>query len=418
MPNRLSRPMRRRAAALAIAAALPIAAALAAVLPAQAQEPRWTETPWETVVERAAGGQVYWNAWGGSAVTNDYIRWVADRLAARYDIELVHVKLTDTAEAVRKVLAEKSAGRDADGSVDLIWINGENFKAMKDADLLFGPLDEILPNFALIDPEEKPTTVIDFTVPTEGLEAPWGMAKIVFPYDSARVEETPDSTEALLAWAEANPGRFTYPAPPDFTGSTFLKQALYALVDDPAVLLDPAGENFEAVTAPLWAYLDALHPVMWREGRDFPKSSADQTQMLDDAVIDIAISFNPAEASALIAQGRLPETVRTFVFEDGTIGNTHFVAIPYNSPNKAAAMVTANFLMSPEAQAKKQNADVWGDQTVLSFSRLSPEARAVFDALPRGPATLAPDALGPSLPEPHPSWMTRIEERWLARYGA
>ncbi|MEQ8602499.1 MAG: ABC transporter substrate-binding protein [Marivibrio sp.] len=413
MPNRLS-PL-KRAAAVALALAAPLAAAS---VPAQAEEPRWTETPWSAVAQRAAGGQVYWNAWGGSEATNDYIRWVADRLEERHDIELIHVKLTDTAEAVRKVLAEKSAGRDDDGSVDLIWINGENFKAMKDAGLLFGPLDEILPNFALIDPEEKPTTVIDFTVPTEGLEAPWGMAKIVFPYDASRVAQTPASTRELLRWAEANPGRFTYPAPPDFTGSTFLKQALYALAEDPAVLLDPAGENFEAVTAPLWAYLDALHPVMWRAGRDFPKSSADQIRMLDNAVIDIAISFNPAEASALIAQGRLPETVRTFVFDEGTIGNTHFVAIPYNSPNKPAAMVTANFLMSPEAQAKKQNAEVWGDQTVLSFSRLSPEARALFEDLPRGPATLPPDELGPTLPEPHPTWMTRIEERWLARYGA
>ena len=412
MPNR---PFRRLLS--------PLAAALAALTlsgaAALADSPRdWTTASWDEIVAEAAGGQVYWNAWGGSEATNDYIQWVADELEARYDIELIHVKLTDTAEAVRKVLAEKTAGRDADGSVDLIWINGENFKAMKDAALLFGPLDEILPNFALIDPEEKPTTVIDFTVPTEGLEAPWGMAKIVFPYDSARVSQTPASTEELLSWAQANPGRFTYPAPPDFTGSTFLKQALHALAEDPAVLLDPAGENFDSVTAPLWAYLDALHPAMWRDGRDFPKSSTDQTRMLDNAVIDISISFNPAEASALIAQGRLPETIRTFVFEDGTIGNTHFVAIPYNSPHKAAAMVTSNFLMSPEAQARKQNAEVWGDATVLSFSRLSDEERARFAELPRGPATLPPDELGPTLPEPHPSWMTRIEERWLARYGA
>ncbi|MCR9220327.1 MAG: ABC transporter substrate-binding protein [Alphaproteobacteria bacterium] len=391
-------------------AALGLALALAAPAAGAAD---WSET-----VAAAEGGQVYWNAWGGSETTNSYIRWVADRVEERYDVELTHVKLGDTAEAVRKVLAEKTAGRHDDGSVDLIWINGENFKAMKDAALLYGPLDEMLPNFALIDPEEKPTTVIDFTVPTEGLEAPWGMAKIVFPYDSARIEETPNSLKELLAFAQANPGRFTYPAPPDFTGSTFLKQALYELATDADALLDPAGESFDAVTAPLWDFLDALDPVLWRGGADYPKSSADQIRMLDNGEIDIAISFNPGEASALITQGRLPETIRTFVFEKGTIGNTHFVAIPYNSPNKAAAKVVANFLMSPEAQAHKQNADVWGDQTVLSFSRLDAAERALFADLPRGVATLPPDQLGPSLPEPHPSWMTRIEERWLTRYGS
>ncbi|MBP5858929.1 ABC transporter substrate-binding protein [Marivibrio halodurans] len=401
--------------ALAILAA-PLAIglfALSVASPASAQERVWPE-----ILAAAEGESVYWNAWGGSESTNGYIQWVADTVEDRFGIDLVHVKLNDTAEAVRKVLAEKTAGRDEDGSVDLIWINGENFKAMKDANLLHGPLDEILPNFALIDPVEKPTTVIDFTVPTEGLEAPWGMAKIVFPYDSARLEETPGSIRELLAFAKANPGRFTYPAPPDFTGTTFLKQALHALADDPAVLLDPAGGNFAAVTAPLWAYLDELDPVLWREGTDYPKSSTEQMRMLDNGAVDIAISFNPGEASALIAQGRLPETVRTFVFDEGTIGNTHFVAIPYNAAHKDAAMVVANFLMGPEAQARKQDATVWGDQTVLSVAKLSAEQRALFADLPRGPATLPPNALGPSLPEPHPTWMTRIEEHWLTRYGS
>jgi putative thiamine transport system substrate-binding protein len=397
------------------AALILLAAAAIAPMPASAQE---TTQSWPNIVEGADGQSVYWNAWGGSAAINDYIQWVADELEDRHNIELVHVKLGDTAEAVRKVLAEKSAGRNDDGSVDLIWINGENFKAMKDADLLYGPLDEMLPNFALIDPVEKPTTVIDFTVPTDGLEAPWGMAKIVFPYDSARLQDPPGSVDELLSYAKANPGRFTYPAPPDFMGTTFLKQVLHVKATDPAVLLQPAGDDFEAVTAPLWAYLDALDPLLWRDGQDYPKSSSDQIDMLDNAVVDIAISFQPGEASALIAQGRLPESVRTFVFDDGTIGNTHFVAIPYNSPNKQAAMVLANFLMSPEAQAKKQNADVWGDETVLSFSKLSGDQRKLFTDLPSGVATLSPDELGPTLPEPHPSWMTRIEERWLTRYGS
>ncbi|HQE97017.1 MAG TPA: hypothetical protein PKY20_02370, partial [Methanothrix sp.] len=46
------------------------------------------------------------------------------------------VKLTDTAEAVTRVISEKAAGQDSGGSVDLIWINGPNFLAMKDQGLL------------------------------------------------------------------------------------------------------------------------------------------------------------------------------------------------------------------------------------------------------------------------------------------
>ena len=126
------------------------------------------------------------------------------------------MKLKDTAEAVAHVLAEKTAGRGDGGSVDLIWINGENFAAMKSNALLFGPFTQLLPNFALVDFKRNPTAAVDFTVPTDGLESPWGMAQFTFFHDSARVATPPRTIAALQVWAALHPGRFTYPAPPDF----------------------------------------------------------------------------------------------------------------------------------------------------------------------------------------------------------
>ena len=375
---------------------------------------------WSNALEKAKGQSVYWNAWGGDERINAYIAWVGDRVSEDYGVTLRHVKLSDTADAVSRVLAEKTAGRDDDGSVDLIWINGENFATMKENGLLFGPFTEHLPNYQLVDFAGKPTTLIDFTVPVDGLEAPWGMAKINFIYDSARVDNTPNSVPEFLEWAKAHPGRFTYPAPPDFIGSTFLKQVLIELVEDAALLQKPVAtdDQFAEVTAPLWSYLDALRPHLWRQGMTYPASGPAQRQMLDDGEVDIAISFYPSEASSAIANGLLPESARVFVLEGGTIGNTHFVAIPYNAANKEAAMVVANFLMSPEAQARKQDIANWGDDTVLDIAKLTPEGRALFDNLPRGAATLSPQQLGPTLLEPHPSWMTRIEAAWQARYNS
>lgn len=396
--------------------ALLAAAALSLSLkPALAEE----APNFEEALQRAEGQTVYWNAWGGGERINAYIAWVAERVEEEHGVELVHVKLSDTAEAVSRVLAEKAAGVDEGGSVDLVWINGENFAAMKENGLLYGPFVARLPNFALVDTEGKPTTLIDFTVPTDGLEAPWGMAKLVFIYDSDRIGTPPGSMEALRLWAEENPGRFTYPAPPDFIGTTFLKQALIELAEDRSLLQAPAGEaeDFEQTVAPLWRYLDALHPHLWRGGEAFPASGPAQKQLLNDGALDIAMSFHPPEVSALIADGQLPLSARIFVLDEGTIGNTHFVAIPYNATAKAGAMVAANFLMSPEAQAKKQSSEIWGDDTVLAMDKLSPEQRRLFEEIPAGPATLAPEELGATLLEPHPSWMTRIEEEWQARYA-
>ena len=66
-----------------------------------------------------------------------------------------------------------------------------------------------------MDVAGKPAVVTDFTLPTEGFESPWAMAQLVFEYDSARVGEPPRSLAALRDWIKANPGRFTYPQPPD-----------------------------------------------------------------------------------------------------------------------------------------------------------------------------------------------------------
>jgi len=296
---------------------------------------------WDAVVAEAEGQTVYWNAWGGSTNTNDFIAWVGERVSQEYGVTLEHVKLTDTADAVTRVLAEKQAGENDDGAVDMIWINGANFAAMKEADLLFGPFAEQLPNWALVDVDGK-TVQTDFTVPTEGYESPWAMAQVVFDYDTADIPAPMGSMQDILEWAQANPGRFSYPQPPDFLGTTFLKQVLVDVLPDPSVLSEPVSDaTYDDVTAPLWAYLDALTPNLWREGRAYPATGTAMFPLMADGEIDLSISFSPGAASAAIANFELPDTVRTFVLDKGTIGNASFVAIPYNSGSKEASMIVA-----------------------------------------------------------------------------
>ena len=370
---------------------------------------------WNAVLAEAEGQTVYWHAWGGSTTTNDFIAWLGGQVAEQ-GVTLEHVKLADTADAVSRVLSEREAGRDEGGSVDLIWINGANFASMKREGLLFGPWAEDLPNWSLVDVEGK-TVTTDFTVPTEGYESPWAMAQVVFIHDSERVAEPPASAEALLEWAQANPGRFTFPQPPDFLGTTFLKQMLIELAPDAAALQEPVGEDYAEVTAPLWAFMDALTPNLWRQGRAYPQTGPRQLQLMNDGEVDIAISFSPGEATAAIANYELPSTARTYVLDGGTLGNASFVAIPFNANAKAGAMVVANTILSPEAQLRAQMPDVLGYGTVLDMAALEPEDRAAFDALELGVATLTPDQLGQALPEPHPSWAERLAEDWVARYG-
>ena len=375
------------------------------------------ELHWNDVVAKAREQSVNFNAWGGDEKTNAFIAWVGIEVARRYGITLSHIKLRDTAEAVTRVVAERAAGRNAGGTVDLIWLNGPNFLALKTQRLLYGPLGATLPNYRFVDTTHIRSNVVDFTIPVDGFASPWRRAQIVFVYDSHRINDVPHSMLQLLVWAKRHPGRTTHPSVRNFLGATFLKQALYELAPDAAQLQQPATDaSFARLTAPLWIWYDQLRPLLWRHGEQFPDNGPAQRQLLNDGEIDLMISFNPAEAAVAQSAGQLPASVRTVVFDGGTIGNTSFVAIPYNAAHKEAAMVVANFLLEPSTQARAQDYREIGAFTVLDIDALSAADRALFDALPRHPALPANADLRTPLPEPHPSWMTRIAAQWERRY--
>jgi putative thiamine transport system substrate-binding protein len=388
---------------------LALASGAAALLPTAAR----ASAAWPAIEAAARGQRVYFNAWGGSERTNAYLQWAAGEVQRLHGIRLEHVKVTDTAEAVKRVRSEQQAGRTAGGSVDMLWINGENFLTLKKERLLFGPFAEQLPNYRWVDTQGKPTTRTDFSEPVDGMEAPWGMAQFTFYADRQRVPQPPRSMAALLQFARANPGRVTYPRPPNFHGTTFLKQALLETTPDRSALYQPyAPAAMERATGPLWAYLEALRPHLWRGGRQQPQNAAAIRQMLADGELFLGLTFNPNEAANEIAAGRLPATVHSWQSEQGAVGNTHFLAIPANASAPQAAQVVINFLLSPAAQARKADIAVWGDETVLAVDRLPAKEREAFA---RKPAPGQVERAAAVLLEPHGSWVEPLEREWLQR---
>jgi len=384
-------------------------------------------SPWQQIEAQGSNQDVYFYAWGGDPQINAYLQWVADQVDDKYNINLVHVKLSDTSEAVSRVLAEKSAHNDDQGSVDLVWINGANFATMSENSLLLKQWANKLPNFALTDPENNPTVNFDFGVPTNGMEAPWGQASLTFYYDSLSTSKPPTTLTELTAWTAQNPGRFSYPKPPDFLGMSFLKYVLVMLheqqdaqtgKDISAQLNLPATkENTALVLDPLWAFLDDFHPTLWRNGEQFVQTGAQMRRLVDDTELSLAFTFSAPEVPAAVQRYDLPQSIRSYAMSDGSLSNTHFVAIPYNASHPQAAQLVANFLMSPEAQAKKQTPSVWGDKSVLVQSTLSPAQQALFKTKQPHPSALPFDSVKRTVSEPHPSWVEAIQQGWQARYG-
>ena len=169
---------------------------------------------------------------------------------------------------------------------------------------------------------------------------------------------------------------------------------------------------------PLWQWLEEVTPYLWRNGKNYPSNYLAMTELVAEREIDFGMAFNIAHASNSISEGKLSNSVRSYIHDKGTLANVHFLAIPYNSSNKAASRVFVDFLISPKAQIKKQNKDFWGDPSVISVNKLSQNWRNKFSTLPRGIATLTNQDLKMKLEEPHPSWVKIIEDKWIKKYGS
>jgi putative spermidine/putrescine transport system substrate-binding protein len=363
-------------------------------------------------LEKAARGtEVRWHMWGGSAQINQWVdTYVVAEMKKRHDINVVRVPM-DAPVFVNKLLTEKAAGKNT-GTMDLLWINGENFKNAMQAGVLFGPFTDRLPSFtAWYDPQKS---AHDFGYPVNGFEAPYGRAQFVFEYDTDRTPSPPATLAELASWIKAHPGRFTYPQPPDFTGSAFLRQVFYATTGGYEQYLSGFNPELYAKNAPqTFTWLSDLKPYLWQEGRTYPKDAAALDTLFARGEIDMAMSYHPAHAQMKILEKTYPETVRTFVLAEGAIFNTHFTAIPFNAPNKAGAMVLANFLMSPEAQLSKFKPENWGDLPALEVAKLEAAQRKAFEEVDLGEATLDTDTLSAAgVPEISPEYLELLEKDW------
>ncbi|MCW5970714.1 MAG: ABC transporter substrate-binding protein [Blastocatellales bacterium] len=368
---------------------------------------------WEDVVERARGGEVNYGMWAGDEARNRFFQGpVAARLKELYGITLRIVPNSDVAEAVNKLLNEKGAGRNAGGSIDLLWINGENFRTAKQAGVLWGPFAERMPNIRYYDEEAR---LRDFGTPIEGYEAPWLRAQFVFAYDTARLADPPRSIPALRDWIKAHPGRFTYIAPPDFTGSVFVRHLLLHFGGGAQKFTEGFDEKLYAKAAALTVeYLNDIKPYLWRKGETYPSSQREADRLFVNSEIDFTMNYGPSFASERIARGEYPASVRTFVFDEGTIGNFSFLAVPFNAANTAGALVVINHLMSVELAIEQGKA--LGTLFPMDLDKLTPEDRARVAAVPLGPATLSIEELAAHrLPEPDVEYLERLERDWMEK---
>ncbi len=339
-----------------------IALLLSAFGPAMAQD--MMDAPpgfdsWDDVVAAADGMTVNWYMWGGSDSINNFVdETYGIPLAEEYNVTLNRVPLADTVDAVNQVLSEAEAGVEGDGgTIDLIWINGENFYTLKQAELLYGPWAENIPNSVYVN-WDNPALNQDFGRPVEGFESPWGGAQFHYIYDSARMsaDDLPRSHAELSDWIAMHPGRFTYiaPGPGAFQGTRFVKQVLFELSGGQSQWVGEFNQELYDEHAPaLWDMLNSWEANLWRGGETYPANISELHELFANGEIDITITQRMAGAGPDINSGLIPPTSRAFSFDSNLVGDFNYVAIPYNAPNKAAALLLANLIVRPDRQARQ-----------------------------------------------------------------
>ncbi len=371
-----------------------------------------TQTNWQEIETKARGTTVNFAMWAGDENRNRFFQTnAAVALKQKFEIDLRIIPLGDTAEVISKLLNEKSAGKTANGSVDMIWINGENFRTAKQGNLLWGKFAENLPNNRYYDAEAGKR---DFGTTIENLEAPWQRAQFVLAYDTARFSEPPRNIEKLGEWIKAHPGRFTYIAPPDFTGSVFLRHILYHFGGGAEKFQTFDEELYKSASAKTFAFLNEIKPFMWRKGDTFPNSTKELDRLFANNEVDFSFAYGANFASDRIKRGEYPPTVRTFVFDSGTIGNYNFLTIPFNAENPAGALVVINYFMSPKFQIEQ--AKQIGSVYPHKLDALSDTEKQSVAQLPRGEATLSDAELQLRLiPEADSEYLERLEKDWRER---
>lgn len=366
------------------------------------------DTSWQQIEQQSRGTTVRMMMWDGDPLINAYMRdFVGRALREKYDIQLELVGGQGSA-IVNKLLVDLEAGRQQ-SDIDLGWINGENFYQLRTLDALYGPFTVRLPNSALID-WTNPFIAFDFQQPVEGFECPWGNVQQTLIYNAERVPQPPQTLNELAEWIRQHPGRFTFDN--SFTGMTFLKSLLFELSGTGALLSGHFDEaEYEAHSEKLWAWLKDVRPNLWRQGKTFPESVAQLHQLLSNGEVDFSMSNNDGEVDGKVAQGILPRSSKAYVPQFGSIRNSHYLGIPVNASNKAAAMVVCNFLISPEAQLEKAKPSVWGDGTVLATSQMPEEWQVRFAHIDGRTRVASRDELQDrALMEPAPEIMMRLHE--------
>ncbi|WP_111672778.1 ABC transporter substrate-binding protein [Algoriphagus litoralis] len=363
---------------------------------------------WSSIDSLSRNTTVHFMMWQGSPAVNKYINsFLIPEVKKRFGIDL-KISGGQGPEIVQLLMGEKQAGVTS-GQLDIVWINGETFFQLRQIDGLWGPFAEQLPNSQYIDFDD-PYIGIDFQQPINGMEAPWGNTQFALIYDSIKLPSPPKTLDELSRFVKSQPGTFTISN--DFSGMSMLKSMLAEFGGSPGSLNGSFDEQkYQTLSTQLWDWINAHKQYFWKKGETFPREHTKMDQMFAAGELLISYGFNEGGIEDKVLQGLFPSSTRGYAWKNGTVHNSNYLGITYNSPNRAGALQVINFMLSPEAQLVKMDVKGMNSNTVLEIHRLPEEWRQKFEQATKRQYGPTIHSLEPySIQEPAPEYMLRLFE--------
>ncbi len=252
-----------------------------------------------------------------------------------------------------------------------------------------------IPNYALVNPLGKETP---FAIP-------YRASQVLIAYDSAKVKEPPKTWAELTAWIKANPGQFIYCRPDKGgSGSHFVFRAVHEVNGRDPSLFKPDNfdpEKAKKLFAPAWALLNDLQPSLYDKGA-YPAGNNPTLQLFAGGAVSMITAWSD-QALQGISQGVLPETTKLTQLQDLALsGGFAFSSIPATTVHKEGAAKLADFVLSPEMQAR-MIAD-FGAFPGIDWKHLPAELAAKYKAI-----------IPTSMPFfPGGAWEAAVNDGWYA----
>lgn len=290
-------------------------------------------------------------------------KWLRDifvpSLEKKYGIK-ARVEKTTFDEYYKKLKSDKRNLVNK-GTVDIILFNKSRYEKLKVGKLIYGPFVNKLNNhFEYQNPDDMEIKYCN-GIPNASDAMLFGRDQTFMIFDKEKMDTPPADLRDLKSYLEFTNRRMDYIDPSIKTGRDFIN-SIFAqdLPYDELVKLKSVGDVKRKCSNAI-GYLRALNALTPATGSSFPISQDELDIEFNSKVIDFTMTKTLNHASRGSVMDEIPQGSKAFALKSGTTGSAYYAVIPFNAPNKAASMITCDFLLSPSMQQSKYSVENWGN---------------------------------------------------------